>query len=364
MTNITEEHVNFKTFEKDLFALMCRIACGLIQEYLAWRDLTIMAIRDKTRYRLIQKDCKSTIKTIFGEVIYYRRYYYDNEEKRYVFLLDEVMGIDSGYGLISENLAEQIVNECADKSYRKAAETISTLTGQSISAQGAWNVLQQFGNVIEQRETRLTELYDSGSEGHLGGVSTKVLFEEYDDVWINRQREKRRKPGTAAKGGKIIGRKIGKKPMRVAIAYTGWSAQKGGRHNTVNKIAYASFGESSEFREKFGILLNHRYDMDGIEHRITNGDGVSWIRTTAEENGSILQLDPFHRSKAILKAVRDKRDRELLFDAIREKDVDGTLGNICDLIMDAVDAQDEKAQGKLSDLYRYIDIFTTTEIVS
>ena len=353
MTTITEEKVNFKTFEKDLFKLMCQIACGLIQEYLLWRDLTVMAIRDKQRFRLIDSHRETTIKTVFGEVRYVRRYYYDNEIKRYIFLLDVALGIDDGYGLISENLAEQIVNEAADKSYRKAADTISTHTGQRISAQGAWNVLQQYGNAIERQETRLAELEDSGSVGHLGAIHTPVLFKEYDDLWIARQREKRRAKGTASKGAKMIGRALGKKPMCVGTAYTGFKVDHNGRCNTVNKTTYASFGGSSKFRKIFGTLLNHRYDIDGVKWRIINGDGEEWIKTEAEETDSILQLDPFHRCKAIIKTISDNPERERIFNAIKEKDVDGALANIFELYMVTCENQDEKAQKKLNDLYKY-----------
>ena len=353
MTNITEEHVDFKTFEKDLFQLMCRIACEQIQKYLAWHDCTIMAIRDTKRYRYIQKDCKSTIKTMFGEVTYYRRYYYDNVELRYVHLLDEVIGINCGYGLISENLAIQIVNECADKSFRKAANNISMYTGQTISAQGAWNVFQQYSDAIGQQETRLAELEDSGSVGHLGNISTKVLFVEHDELWISRQREKRRAKGTAVKGAKMIGRALGKQPMCVGSAYTGHSMDKNGRCNTVNKISYASFGGSAKFRKKFRMLLNHCYDMDGVKHRLINGDGEGWIKTEAEETDSILQLDPFHRSQAVIKSISNKVERQQIFKAIKEKDVDSALGNIFDLVMDAYETEDEKVQKKLSDLYKY-----------
>ena len=355
MTNITEEHINFKTFEKDLFDLMCRIACALIQEYLAIRDLTIMGIRCTTRYRYIRKDCKSTIKTVFGEVTYYRRYYYDYEELRYVYLLDEVIGIKNGYGLISENLAEQIVNESADKSFRKAANNISMFTGQTISAQGVWNVVQQYANVIELQEARLAELEASGSVGHLGNISTKVIFIEHDELWISRQRERRRAKGTVSKGAKMIGRALGKQPMCVGSAYTGSKEDKNGRCNTVNKISYASFGGSVKFRKKFNMLLNHRYDMDKVKYRMINGDGENWIKTEAEETDSILQLDPFHRSTAIIKAIGNSAERNLIFNAIKGKDVDSALVNIFELLMDASEAQDEKSEKKLSELYKYFD---------
>ena len=350
MTNITEERVNFKTFERDLFNLMCITACKVIQEQLALSDKLIADTRDKQRYRLVDCSRETVIKTVFGEVTYIRRYYFDNHIGKYIFLLDESMEIFNGFGLISENLAEQIVNEITEKSFRKVADNISLFTGQHISAQGAWNVVQKYGNAIERQELRLAKLEDSESVGHLGNISTKVLFVEHDDVWIARQREKRRAPGTAAKGAKMIGKKLGKRPMHVGIAYTGWQKAKDGRYNTVNKIAYASFGRVSKFRVKFGTLLNHRYDMDGIERRITNGDGESWIRTEAEETDSILQLDSFHRSQSVIRAVKEADDRKLLFDAIKEKDVDKMFENICDLI---TNAQDEKEREKLINLHNY-----------
>jgi len=350
MTNISEGQLDFKSFERAIFEIMCRIACTLIRQYLEWMDLRIMGTRDKNEYRYHEKRV-NTIKTVMGEVTY-SRVYYKKTSGGYVALLDEYMGINSDYGLVSENLAEQIVHECADKSFRKATSSISTLTGQAISAMGAWNILQHYGKAIKDQEDRIIELNESGSTGHLGNVSSHVLFEEYDDVHIRRQRPRRRKPGAASIGAKKIGKKIGKLPMHVGIAYTGWTGSNDGRHATANKIAYASFGKPSAFRGTFEALLNQRYDMDGIKRRLTNGDGESWIRTTAEENDSILQLDPFHRSQAIVRAVSDKSDRNLLFDSIGKKDVDKTLATICEM---AMDAPDEKAQDKLTKLYGYFN---------
>ena len=350
MSNITEERVNFKTFESDLFDLMCRTACEIIKEQFAIRDNAIADARDKQRYRLIDCRRETTIKTLFGEITYVRRYYRDLQNSVYVFLLDEDLSIFSGFGLVSENLVERIIHEVTEKSFRKVADGISSFTGQQISAQGAWNVVQKYGNTIEQQEIRLTELEDSGSVGHLGKIATKVLFVEHDDVWIARQREKRRAPGTVAKGAKMIGKKLGKRPMHVGSAYTGWEEGKGGRYNTVNKISYASFGKSSKFRMKFGTLLNHRYDMDGVEKRIINGDGESWIRTEAEATDSILQLDQFHRSQAIIRTIKEAESRKLLFNALKAKDIDKLFGIIYDLIMTA---KDEKEQDKLIKLHNY-----------
>ena len=370
MKNITEEQLDFKTFERRIFEIMCMIACELMRQYLEWRDLAIMALRDKEEYKM-ESIRVTTVKTLMGEVSFNRRYY-KRRSGGYVFLLDEAMGLDSAYGLVSENLAEQIVIECSEKSFRKAAGSVCNLTGQTISAMGAWGVLQKFGKEIGCQEERLRELDTNGSTGHLGNISAPVLMNEYDDVWLAIQKETREKKGTAAiavesppkegteKTPEKKPKKSKKKPIHVGIAYTGWEQAKDGRYGTKDKIAYASFGSPSAFTSSFETLLRHRFDMDGVERRITNGDGESWIRTAAEENDSVLQLNPYHRSKAIIKAVRGKEDRNRLFEAIAEKDV----GKVLDITYELYSGTtEEKALKRIGDLYNYFsnnsDIFLT-----
>ena len=344
MANISEGLLDFKSFERKLFETMCRVACEEIRQYLAWIDLSIKGMRDTNEYRLIDNR-ETTVKTIFGEVPFSRGYY-KQSTGGYTFLLDATLGIFSDCGLVSANLAEQIVTECAEKSFRKATASIRNFTGQTISAMGAWNVVQQYGEAIAQQEVRLKELDDGDSAGHLGNISTSVLFDEYDDVWISRQKETRRKKGEPVDPD-APEKKIGKKPMHMGIAYTGWTRGNDGSFSTANKIAYASYGNSSDFVSKFETLLRHRYDMDGIEQRVTNGDGEQWIKTAAERNDSILQLDPYHRSKAVIKAVRNKEDRKRLFDAIDEKDVGKVLDITYGLVLKEQDEPKRKALDKL-----------------
>ena len=346
MTNITEGHPNFKTFERTVFDIMCTIACQLMSYYLEMRDKSIMAMRDTKEYRFIDRR-EATIKTLMGEVRY-NRGYYRRTSGGYIFLLDVAMGIDNNYGLVSENLAEQIIVESTEKSFRKTAAGISNNTGQIISAMGAWNVVQKYGKNIEQQELRLQELDRNESTGHLGNISTPVLFSEYDDVWLSRQPEKRHKKSDKEEKPK----KIGKKPMHVGIAYTGWEQSKDGRYSTTDKIAYASYGKASVFVSVFESLLRQQFDMDVVDQRLINGDGESWIRTAAEETDSILQLDPYHKGQAVVKAVKDKSDRQLINAAISENDVEKTLAIIGAL---ASTTTEVKTQEKLEKLYEYFD---------
>ena len=347
METITEGIMEFKSLEKTVFAVMCQIAREQIVLYLRTWDRIIMSRRDTKAYRF--HSYKAThILTVFGKVEYERAYYRE-KSGGFIALLDEAMGIGKGYGMIGENLAEMIVAECADKSFRKAAETISDLTGQSINRTGAWNVLQALGQRIESQAARLEELAENDITGQLGNIPTPVLFEEFDDVWLNSQRAKRRKKGALVEKGR---KRIGKRPMRIGTAYTGWKRQKDGSYETVNKVAYASFGDVPSFLSRFEALSRHFFDMDGVERLVMNGDGESWIKTAAARSDAILQLDPFHRSRAITRAVKDKGDRKAISDAFKEKDVEKALEMIGGLISTG---SEEATLKKLVDLLTYFD---------
>jgi len=345
MRTIPEELKDFKSLEKTIFEIMCNAACEIMERHLRVLDQQILAQRDTKEYRFIKFGTK-TIKTVMGEITYARRYY-KKATGGYVYLLDEVLGLKDDCGLVSENLMEHMVIECSEKSFRKAAESISSLTGQTISTMGIWNIFQQFGERVEKQEDRLQELDKVGIRGQLGNVACPVLFVEADDVWILMQGEKRRNRSDPIE---VAHKKTGKKPMHVGTAYSGWRQTKDGRYVTVDKIAYASYGDISEFITGFEVLKQQYFDIDGIQRHIMNGDGASWIRTAAENNDSILQLDPFHRSRAIIKAVSDKKDRKAIFDAISSKDVTKTLGIIYSLINKA---KDESLIKRLGELYGY-----------
>ena len=343
MATIPEGIIDFKTLEKLVFQKTCQVACSIMAQYLEQCDKIVKALRDTKEYELVDPKREKTIKTLMGEVSY-KRAYYRKRSGGYIFLLDDILGIGNNYGLISENLAEQIVVECSEKPFRKAAATISNISGQGISAMGVWNVLQQCGEKVQEQEERLQELDNCGTTGQLGNVESQVLFEEMDDVWLPMQKEKRRKAGSPDEEGT---KKTGKKPIHVATAYTGWCQEKDGRYATVDKLAYASFGDVKGFVSDFEILLRQRFDMDGVERRVTNGDGASWIKTAAEDNDTILQLDPFHRSRAIMRAISNKEDRAKVFSAIREKDVEKVLHVIYELITKASDDTTREKLGKL-----------------
>src|SRR5665647_3248418 len=183
ITSLDEGQVNFKSLEKDIYKEVCQQACNILSDVLKNLDLMLMDQRDKKQYRA--KGIKHTcLKTIMGPVEFGRRIYeYQTEDgnRAFKYLLDEYLKMDT-VGHMSANLVEKVIDCALNVPYRKAAENVSELTGQSISHMAAWNLVQVLGEKMGKREDHQIEL---NKHGNLKGErETKVLFEEADGLWI------------------------------------------------------------------------------------------------------------------------------------------------------------------------------------
>ena len=210
-TIVDDKRISFKELEQKIFQFVCLIAREITRIMLESYDKGLFSGRDRQKYR--DKGVRqTTIKTIYGEVTYKRHVYQTFREdgsKAYVYLLDEQMGMEK-IGLISTNLAEKIAETVAESPYRVSADQISSTCGQSISAQGAWNLMQQLGERISEEERYAVKEMDAGQSR--GEREVPVLFEEMDGVWL-RMQDKRHK-------------KMKKQEMKVFTMYEGWDAEK------------------------------------------------------------------------------------------------------------------------------------------
>lgn len=121
-----------------------------------------------------------------GEVEYKRAVYLVEEdgEKKYVYLLDEDMKIET-IGKVSVNLVEKALAVAVNiASYRKGAEEITNTTNETISHEGLRDIVLKVGEKMEEKEE--IELYDK--EKIVKGTKEIVaLFEEADGLWVNLQ---------------------------------------------------------------------------------------------------------------------------------------------------------------------------------
>jgi len=330
--SVTENAINFNSFEKEIYKKCCKMGCETIKMMLELWDEELSESRDRTVYRNKGKR-KTTIKTIMGEIEYERRVYeYCDEEgnRKCVYLLDEAID-KSGSGFFSGMLSEQIVQASCENSYREAAREISELTGQMISHTAAWKVVQEIGERVDKQE-EVTGQQAKNNQG-TGEVEAKVLFEEQDGVWLNLQGKDRKIHGSG-------------KEMKVAIAYDGAkeeykkSKAKKMRYKLTNKVACANFEGVKKFqRRKEGVIAG-TYNVDEIEMRFLNGDGASWIKSNVIDDVHF-QLDPFHRNKAIKTYVKNPDMQEDIKELLYNNDIENLLVYI-EALSNSVDNDDER----------------------
>ena len=248
--SIVENGVKFKDLEKRIYKKVCEYGCEHVKEMLEELDGELGAKRDKKKYRSKGKR-KKVIKTIMGEVEFSRTVYevVKSEIKSYVYLLDEEIELTES-GFFSGLLSEYIVNASCESTYRNAAKAVTELTGQSLSHIAAWNIVQQLGEKINEKEAEQAKRAKR-FEG-TGKLESKVLFEEKDGIWLKLQGKSRKEYGTS-------------KEMKLAIAYDGAKKVGKNRYSLTNKVACANFESVSAFKARTEGVIASAYNVDEIE---------------------------------------------------------------------------------------------------
>ena len=340
-TIVDEKLISFKELEQKVFKYVCELGCEITRIILESYDNELAASRDTKQYR-DKGGRKTSIKTVYGDVEYWRRVYrttLEDGKQAHIFLLDEAMQMDK-IGLISTNLAEKIAMTVTESPYRVTAETISSTCGQSISAGGVWNVMQRLGERIsEEEEHAVKQMNADQSEGKR---EIPVLFEEMDGVWLNMQDEHHKK--------------MKKQEMKVFTMYEGWDAEKEkqNRSTLVEKTMLAGMEKSNEFHEKREACIRKKYNADEIGQRILNGDGGGWIKEPYDPE-VIFQLDRYHVYKEILRKISDKEAQEeirKLFEAEKPEE----MLEYIEVYAASVESPDEKdtKSKKALELYKYL----------
>ena len=341
-TIVKENLISFKELEQKIFKYVCELGCEMTRIILESYDRELAASRDTKQYR-DKGGRKTSIKTVYGDVEYWRRVYRTNledGEKAYVYLLDKAMQMDK-IGLISTNLAEKIAMTVTESPYRATADTISSTCGQSISAGGVWNMMQRLGERISEEEAHAVKQMNADQTE--GTREIPVLFEEMDGVWLRMQDEHHKKAA--------------KQEMKVFTMYEGWDAEKEKekRSTLVEKTMLAGMEKSTEFHEKREACIRKKYNADEITQRILNGDGGSWIKEPYDLD-AIFQLDRYHIYKEILRNISDKVAQTEVRRLFDEEKPDEMLEYI-KTYATSVESPDEKdnRSKKAMDLYNYLN---------
>lgn len=322
---------SFENLEKDIYNYICDMGKRITAELLQQVDEYLMLNRDKKRYSSKQMR-KTTVKTVYGEVEYKRRMYYDEETGNYTYLLEDRMQMEK-VGTVSVNLAKMIAEAVIDMPYRKAADKISRNTGQVISSHGAWNVAQQIGTLIHAEERKKTEKLKTGQTD--GTKESKIIFMEADGVYINMQKNKKKVPSME---------------LKASTVYDGWSNDGTGLHN---KLIFAGMTPAGNFNLKAEALTRSIFDTDAAELRVINGDGAAWIKNTYEPD-MIFQLDRYHIKQEIRRCIAEKHIRHRIYRQFENNQPDEMLGTIVTYINSIDDGTEEDKTDKAKKLYTYL----------
>ena len=343
MSTIVEEKlISFKELEQKVFKYICELGCEITRIILESYDDELAASRDTRQYR-DKGGRKTSIRTVYGDVVYWRRVYrtsLEDGEKAYVYLLDEAMQMDK-IGLISTNLAEKIAMTVTESPYRVTADVISSTCGQSISAGGVWNVMQRLGERISAEEEHAVKQMNADQSE--GTKEIPVLFEEMDGVWLHMQDRNHKK--------------MKKQEMKVFTMYEGWDAEKEkqNRSTLVEKTMLAGMEKSSEFHEKREACIRKKYNADEIGQRVLNGDGGGWINEPYDSE-VIFQLDRYHVYKEITRKISDKQAQEEIRRLFDEEKPEEMLEYI-EIYATSVESPDEKDKRSKNarELYKYLN---------
>ena len=351
---LRQDEMDFKSLERNIFEYGCKAAREELRQMLQAIDRHLMKTRDRTIYR--HKGYRKTcIKTLMGEVEYSRAVYElmdESAERKFIYLLDEYMGFDC-VGFVSSNLAEKIADTICECSYAQTAKSITDLTGQRISHQGVWNVVQRLGEKIEEQENEY--IARSKDTDFRGERKTEVLLEEADGVIVRKQKRCKGK-------GKNF-------EIKVAVFHEGWKQTGKNRFELAEKNVVCGIESGRTFAKRKEAMIAKIYDTNEIKMRIFNSDGGAWIKALYEKDDNVyhqrnceaaercsglqrkLPLDPFHVKKAVKRTGLGKEFENYVFHYLKTAQPEQALDYI-ETVMEHM--EDSKKRKRIFELYQYL----------
>jgi len=286
------ESLTLKEIETDLFRMLQQTYSEIFQEFLTELDQEIAEARDKTRFQLKDKRAM-TMDSLFGSIEVSRNYYYDRENNKYMFLLDQHLQFEGAKGL--SPLVQEMAMELAveGQSYRSASHTLEKLLGYS---------------VISHESIRQHLLQTEVVQNLSVTPGRPVLFVEVDGLYVKRQK-----------------RRIKGREEKIAAVHEGWLVN-GKRTKLMNKRHYVHEGKEP-FWEGFENFLIDTYSYNpAVHYLIINGDGAQWITACRTYfKNMFFTLDRFHVARDIRTIFKGHRRYQSIRIKLAKYDVDGLM---------------------------------------
>jgi hypothetical protein len=279
-------------WEEVCYQIGCAVARELANDWLDIMDESLKQSRPKSMK--VEKFCKRTLVSRFGEVTVWRRLYRDDKGK-YHFLLDEYLNWRPKQEA-TPSLTAALVDSATKLSFRKASMEAEKYSAGVLSSTTVHRLVQKVSQ--DAMRTERAEWCDCFKDGSLpppGRRKVPVLYTEADGVYVHLQREGQQKHCE----------------LKSAIAYEGWERlpQKQERYRLVNKKVYCHVncrgdesgdgeGLNIPFWDGAGIEWHKHWDL-GYTKLVVLGGDAQWIdKGVAELGFCIRQLSGFHLARS------------------------------------------------------------------
>jgi len=277
--------LSFATIEKTLWNLTLETFQRSLVEILSILDNYLMAKRNRSRYEYKERKEKTLI-TLLGEVTIKRRYYWDTEQNEWVYLLDELLGLEST--AVSDSLKELVVIWATKgPSYRDVRDRLYDLfNSQILSHEKIRQLLIESSERLEQKE---------GPEEKKKKV--KILFIEADGFWT----------GVQKRGNKTKK----KRETKLIVVHEGWEKRQADDYKLKNPMYFTSYQseKAADLWDRVFLRIWSKYEDLGSIPIIINGDFASWIRSGIDSfKHGLYQYDRFHLKRDIRKLLSQNQD--------------------------------------------------------
>lgn len=253
----------------------------------------------------------------FGQLSFKRTYFHDKRNKKYMYLLDKVVGLEP-YERVSGTVATELVEHASESSYGESSRHV---TGGEISRQSVMKKLRKLNNLKIPAPSSKRQV--------------KILYVNADEDHVSLQ--------------------DGRKCIVPLISIHEGIRRQGRRGQCINPHYISSYGKAIEELWLEAVKwIYQTYDVDKIEIIYLHGDGASWIKEGLNWLPEVkMVLDRYHLNKAITAVTgRQLEKRSEIYSAL-SKDDKKTFVKITKQLKR--DARDDNERKRILNFTRYIN---------
>ena len=286
---------NYINFMTDLDSFNSSLIVDIIKSYFEYIDEVFFNTSYRKKFCISKGFYQRTILTLFGEITYKRRYYYDKKTNEWFYFVDYFLNLPKRK-YFDPFICSEICNEAASSNYSKSGKIIASKIGKKInndiciSRASARNIVIKFDidNIYDYDERKVERLFVMLDEKFVGSqfnngddhmIKASVIFENTELVYKYKKKQN------------------SKDRFKLINSYTCASIDNNLLSDTVNYIY-------------------NTYDVDYLKEIIFMGDCATWIKNFPKShwfnfnpNTKVkFAMDGFHFSQALKHLTTNKYD--------------------------------------------------------